>query len=710
MILFPLTGMTQIISTIAGTGTAGYNGDGILATNAQLNGVQGLALDAAGNIYIGDIGGNRVRKITISTGLISTIAGTGTAGYNGDGIQATTAMIANPSAMNFDANGDLYFTDRQNHRIRKITMATGIITTVAGTGTLGYNGDGILATSAQLNWPNEVSFDAANNMYIADWFNHRVRKVDKTTGIISTVAGTGTAGYNGDGILATAAQINAPCGIIFDGAGNTYFVELYGHRVRKISISTGLISTIVGTGTQGYNGEGVAATSAQLGFPAYIKFDALGNLYIGEGTNRVRKVDAATGLIYTIAGTGSAGYNGDGIPATTALLNNPWYGYFDPNNCNMYIADYQNNRVRKITGGFAGCLNAVAIGNKVSCQVLPAVTINNTNYNSWVPIYDSAGRIAAAINANGNVLGVVNTSLYTKNGTCREDGTHRLYLNRNITITPQSQPSSNVSVRLYIKKYELDSLRLALNSQGQPSGVASINEVDVFKNNDACATVGTYNATPLASTNAGYNSDYYLQVSVAGFSSFYFANKLLPSILPVKIYAFSGKIQANGNALQWQADCVGPVDFYIERSTNGTDFMTLGSIAANQCNQVFHYTDQTLANQKAYYRIRMMSGGQLLGYSAVIALHTNYANLQLSLPNTIISGTHFRVEANAAKASLLRLNLSDITGRLVYSGSFNLLPGSQLFTVDPGYLAVGKYWLVGLTNEGRTNPISLIIQ
>jgi hypothetical protein len=374
-LIFPQFIIAQNITTVAGTGTAGYNGDGIPATTAQFNGVQGLALDGAGNIYAADIAGNRIRKITIATGFITTIAGTGTGGYNGDGILATAAQINIPSALAFDGNGDLYFTDRSNSRIRKITTSTGIISTVAGTGTAGYNGDGILATSAQLNWPNEVSFDANGNLYIADWLNNRVRKIDIGTGIISTIAGTGTAGYNGDGIAATAAQINGPCGIIFDNAGNIYIAEYGGARVRKINVSTGIISTIAGTGTFGYNGDGILATTAQLSGCAYIKFDVAENMFIGEGSNqRVREIMKSTGLISTIAGTGTSGYNGDGIPATTAQLNYPFYILFDQPKCSMYIADYYNNRIRKITGGFIGCI-------PLPLNLLSFTGKNNGSYN-----------------------------------------------------------------------------------------------------------------------------------------------------------------------------------------------------------------------------------------------------------------------------------------------------------------------------------------
>lgn len=409
LILLAQVTNAQNISTIAGTGTAGYNGDGIPATSAQFNGVQGLAFDGSGNLFVADISNNRIRKITISTGLISTVAGTGTAGYNGDGILATAAQINIPSALAFDSNGDLYFTDRSNSRIRKITTTTGIISTVAGTGTAGYNGDGILATAAQLNNPNEVSFDASGNLYIADWINNRVRKVDKSTGIISTIAGTGTAGYNGDGIAATAAQINGPCGIIFDNAGNIYIAEYGGARVRKINIGSGLISTIAGTGTFGYNGDGIAATAAQLAGCAYIKFDAAENMFIGEGSNqRVREIIKSTGVINTIAGTGTAGYNGDGIAATTAQLNFPFYILFDQVKCNMYIADYYNNRIRLITGGFIGCtplpLNLISFEgkNKVSYNLLEWRTAGAAGNNYFA--------IEKSIDAqNFTAIGTVNT-------------------------------------------------------------------------------------------------------------------------------------------------------------------------------------------------------------------------------------------------------------------------------------------------------------
>ena len=711
LILLPQLSNAQIITTIAGTGVAGYNGDGIAATSAQITNPSGIAIDAAGNIYIGDFGISRIRKITISTGLISTIAGTSTPGYNGDGILATLAQISNPSDLTFDSNGDLYFTDRTNRRVRKITTSTGIISTVAGTGTAGYNGDGIPATSATLDFPNTVIFDAGGNMLIADWGNARVRKVDKVTGLISTIAGTGTGGYNGDGILATSAQLNTPTGLALDNAGNIYIAEFDGCRIRKITITTGLISTIAGTGTAGYNGDGILATSAQLYYCDKIRVDAAENIYIGDpGNNRIRVITKSTSIINTIAGTGTGGYNGDGIPATTAQLWAPFSIYFDKLNCNMYIADYYNNRIRKVTGGFAGCPSPVAPGNLVSCLALPAVQINPGNNNSWVPVFDSSGNIAAMINGNGNNLGTVSINLYTKNGACREDGSHRLYLNRNITITPQNQPSSAVSVRLYILKSELDSLRTALNSLGQPSGVASINEVDVFKNSDACATVGTVNAVRLAATNSTYNADYYLQVSISSFSSFYFANKLLTAILPVKIISFTGKRTTAGNTLQWNANCNGAVDFYIERSTNGIDFTTIGNIAATNCNQLFNYIDNSFTAQQNYYRLKIIESGQVTGYSPVVVIQLGKSNTRLSMLSSFVKGSAIIVYADAENAETIQLVLTDITARLILQKAFALNSGSNTLSIDVGHLAAGIYWIYSTGKNGKTNTLRFIKQ
>ncbi len=710
--LFPQFIIAQNITTIAGTGTAGSSGDGSFAVNAQLNDPQGLAVDAAGNFYITDLGGHRIRKVDISTGFISTIAGTGTCGYSGDGSFAVNAQICAPSSLAFDGNGDLYFTDRGNNRVRKINMSTGIIITVAGTGTGGYNNDGILATNAQLNGPNDVAFDANGNLFIADWFNNRVRKVDMVTDTISTIAGNGTAGYSGENVPATG-QINGPCGIIFDRAGNIYIAEYGGARVRKITISNGYITTIAGNGTFGFYGDGMAATSAELSSCAYIRFDAAENMYIGDaGNQRVREITKSTGYISTVAGNGTQGYSTEGIPATSSPLGTPYNIYFDVLNCNMYTAEYTNNRIRKITGGFAGCPSPVAPGNLVSCQVLPAVTINNANKNSWVPVFDSVGNIAAEINANGNNLGTVSISLFTKTGACREDAAHRLYLNRNITITPQNQPaSSTVSLRVYILKAELDSLKTAVTSQGQPSGVASNNDIDVFKNNDACATTGTSNALPLIATTAVYNSDYYFQVNISSFSSFYFANKTLTAILPVLIKTFAGKKTGSTNVLYWEANCNGQLSFSIERSADGLHFETIGNVPAiaADCNQPFGFTDHDPFPADNYYRLRIIEDGSFLNYSAIILLPGDKSRpITISITPDPVIGSTIHLQVGSAITGRVELVITDITGRMMLRQNLSIQAGSNDASIHVSGLAKGMYWLYGSGEAGRTNVVRLV--
>jgi len=356
----------------------------------------------------------------------------------------------------------------------------------------------------------------------------------------------------------------------------------------------------------------------------------------------------------------------------------------------------------------------VAKGNLVSCQTLPTVTIDATNNNTWVSIFDNIGNIAAELNANGNNLGVVSTSLFTKTGACRQDGTDRIYLNRNITITPQTQPSSGtVSVRLYILKAELDSLKTALNSLGQPSGVATISDVDVFKNSDACATVGTINALPLSATTGTYNADYYLQVSISSFSSFYFANKLLAAILPVKISSFTGKRAGTANILQWTASCNGPLSFGIERSADGIHFENIATIGATaaDCNAPFGFTDHDPLALNNYYRLSIDEASGTTGYSPVILLQGDKgAVLQLAVMPDLVRGPVMNIVAAAENAERIELSITDITGRLMWRQQLGVQAGSNHLSVNTRNLAPGMYWLYALGEEGRSNVVRFVKQ
>ena len=344
---------TGTITTVAGTGEFGFSGDGSPATQAEINSPYGVAADGAGNLYIADRGNERIRKVD-STGTITTIAGTGERGFSGDGGPATQAWVNSPDSVVVDGAGSLYISHRNNNRVRKVD-STGTITTIAGTGERGFGGDGGPASQAQINCPEGVAVDGAGNLYIADSGNQRIRKVD-STGTITTVAGTGEHGFGGDGGPASQAQISSPTGVAVDGAGNLYIADAGNHRVRRVD-SAGTITTVAGTGEAGFGGDGAPATQAGIDRLTGVAVDGAGNLYIADwNSNRVRKVDS-TGTITTIAGTGERGFGGDGGPASQAQISSPT-GVAVDGAGNLYIADWDNGRIRRVDS--AGTITTIA--------------------------------------------------------------------------------------------------------------------------------------------------------------------------------------------------------------------------------------------------------------------------------------------------------------------------------------------------------------
>ena len=328
------------IDTLAG----GFAGDGGPAVAARLNLPYDVAVDSSGNLYITDRNNHRIRKVD-STGTITTIAGTGKDGFSGDGGPATQAQLNFPTGVAVDGEGNLYIADAPNDRIRKVD-SIGTITTIAGTGEQGFSGDGGPATQAQLDHPRAVAVDGEGNLYIADRNNNRIRRVD-STGTITTIAGTGERRFGGDGGPAIRAQLDAPSGVAVDGAGNLYIADASNHRIRKVD-SIGTITTIAGTGEQGFGGNGGSASQAHLFFPTGVAVDGEGNLYIADvGNHRIRKVDS-TGTITTIAGTGERGFSGDDGPAIQAQLDDPT-GVAVDGAGNLYIADASNHRIRLLT-------------------------------------------------------------------------------------------------------------------------------------------------------------------------------------------------------------------------------------------------------------------------------------------------------------------------------------------------------------------------
>lgn len=337
-----------IISTYAGLGSSGgdsggFAGDGGPATEARLYELNGVCKDTHGNLYISDTTNHRVRMVS-PAGIITTIAGTDTYGYSGDGGPGDGATLKMPESICLDNDANLYIADFGNSCIRKLDTR-GNITTIAGTGVYGFSGDGGPATAARLGNPAGVFVDAVGILYIADYENHRLRTVDRT-GRITTIAGTGTPGFSGDGGPAITACLHTPYGVFVDSARNIFVTSYLDHRIRKID-PDGLITTFAGTGIRGYSGDGDLATKANLNMPIGVFGDSVGNIYITDRNNqRIRQVDQS-GIITTLVGTGTLGFSGDGGSALSATLNAPRCGFVDAAGT-LYIADTLNHRVRQV--------------------------------------------------------------------------------------------------------------------------------------------------------------------------------------------------------------------------------------------------------------------------------------------------------------------------------------------------------------------------
>ncbi|MDP2340533.1 MAG: hypothetical protein Q8O67_06230 [Deltaproteobacteria bacterium] len=357
------------IDTVAGTGVRGFSGDGGPATSAQLNGPDGLAVDAQGRLLIADVANDRIRRVTFDDdgrGVISTVAGSGVRGFSGDGGPATSAAFRFPSDVAVDGQGRVFVSDSSNVRVRRITFdaaGVGTVDTVVGTGTPGFSGDDGPATSAQISGPKGLAFDGAGRLFVADRNNSRVRRVtfdDAGIGTITTVAGIGGGNFSGDGGPAASAEITSPEGLAVDAAGTMFLADSGNQRVRRVTfdaLGAGTIATVAGDGTDGFLGDAGPATSGLLNAPEAIVEDALGQLFVADtANNRVRRItfdERGVGTITTVAGTGAFGFSGDGGPATSAKLGRPG-GVAVDSLGRVFIADRFNSRVRCVTFDAAG--------------------------------------------------------------------------------------------------------------------------------------------------------------------------------------------------------------------------------------------------------------------------------------------------------------------------------------------------------------------
>jgi sugar lactone lactonase YvrE len=319
----------------------------VSATTVPLLLPSAIVFDPVGNLYIAETANHVIRKVD-TNGNITTIAGTGMQGFSSVSGPASAAHLDSPKGLALDTANNLYIADTHNHVIRKLSLTTNILTKIAGNGAPGFSGDSGPATSAQLDLPIAIAVDAQNNLYLADARNHRIRRIDAATGVITTIAGNGTQGFSGDNTPATAASIDSPTGLALDASNNLYLADTHNHRIRRIDAITGVITTIAGNGSLGYSGDTAPAATATLALPHGLTLDAAGDIYFADTENhRIRRIDAITGIITTVAGNGAQGFSGDNGPATAAALDTPRDTAFSPTAL-LTLADTGNQRIRQL--------------------------------------------------------------------------------------------------------------------------------------------------------------------------------------------------------------------------------------------------------------------------------------------------------------------------------------------------------------------------
>ncbi len=639
----------NIVETVAGTGTGGFSGDGGQANAAEINRPQDMIFDASGNLLFCDSQNNCIRKIEISTGTITTIAGTpGTEGSITEGAVATSTTIGFCTELALNSSNELLILDQSNGRILKID-ASNIITTVAGNGQSLFGGDGEKADDARLGLPGDIAIDASGNVYVADIFNNRIRLVNNND-TISTFAGTGEAGQSGDGGAANVANTGSPRGMFLDKTRNLlYFSTSQGHYVRKIDLSSGTISTVAGNGNQGFSGDGGAGTSAQLSVPLGMTTDAAGNLYIADEENhRVRKVDFTTGIITTIAGSGVDNNSGDGGQATAAGIFGPRDVLIDKNGHLLIASAGQIRSVNLTTGVITTIAGTNTTGYSGDGGPATAAQLSDIVYSIT---QDEAGNLYCTdvlnycvrkIDTNGDistVIGSNNPGESDGNGDALQMKFSEIrgidYQDGLLII---ADPYNNTLWRLVVSPPNAASLSglspLRSTTDGQKSMTIDWTDQSIIEDNfvieksvggnsnyQTLATLSK-NTVQYVDTNVDVNTTYYYRIKAINQAGETTSNEMSATInytppnAPVLDSAiFSRDTLSNKMAtVHWSHDKTNTTGYRVERSVNNANFTIIATLEANASQ----YTDTVEYDTPYAYRVKALDFDESSDYSNVL--------------------------------------------------------------------------------------------
>ena len=497
----------QVVTTTAG----GYFGDGGSPLAAALAYPRFVARDSKGNIYISDAENHRIRKV--SQGVITTFAGTGISGFSGDSGLARNAQLSYPVGLVFDSAGNLIIADGGNNRVRMVDT-TGTITTIAGTGTAGFSGDGGPAILAEFNNPWGLALDTAGNLYVTDIFNQRVRKID-TSGTVNTVAGNGTAGYNGDGIPATSASLNSPRGIVLDSSGDLYIADAFNFRVRKVDTS-GIISTFAGDGMQGFSGDGGPAIDANVGRPRGLILRGNQLLIANAGQGHIRYVGFASGIINSLAGS-FIGYDGDGHAPLASQFNAPT-GMLLLNSGSLLVVDEINARVRTITSSIVTTFAGGYIGDNQPATLAAFAAPENLAFDLFGNYYvaDAGGNRIRKVDPTGRITTVAGTGVSGYTGDSGPATQAQLYTPFGVAADPFGNLFISDTTNLAIRKVDTSGTITTFATDPSFSDlltVVSDNSGNLYVADDGNCVVHKITSTGAVSIvagvvgNCGYNGD-----------------------------------------------------------------------------------------------------------------------------------------------------------------------------------------------------------